>query len=253
VYATVTGARGEPVKGLRQDQFRVFEDGVPQRIATFAAGNFGLSLAIAVDRSWSMAGEPLELAKTAASSMLETLHPQDQSTVIAISGEVETVAPLTADTRLAREAVGRLDPWSTTALHDAIVVAIERVQAGTGRRALVLLSDASDRYSRRSVDEVLTAARRSDVLIYPVAIGRHGSPLFPQLATLTGGRSFQIRKQEDAVSSGRAIVTELHDQYLLGYTPTRPASEGAGEWRSVRVEVRAPDVRVRARDGYVND
>lgn len=249
----MSDARGEPVKGLRQDQFAVFEDGVQQQIATFAAGNFGLSLAIAVDRSWSMAGEPLALAKAAASTILDALHQQDQSTVIAISGQVETVAPLSADPRPARAALARLDPWSTTALHDAIVVAIERVQAGTGRRALVLLSDASDRYSRRTADDVLGAARRSDVLIYPVAIGRHTSTLFPELASLTGGRSFQVRRREDAAATARTIVTELHDQYLLGYTPRRPASEGIGEWRSVRVEVKAPDLRVRARDGYVND
>jgi Ca-activated chloride channel family protein len=253
VYATVTSARGEPVKGLTQDQFAVFEDGVEQQIATFAAGNFGLTLAIAVDRSWSMAGEPLALAKAAAATILDALQSQDQSTVIAISGQVETVAPLSADARPAREAVERLDPWSTTALHDAIVVAIERVQGGTGRRALVLLSDAGDRYSRRTVDEVLDAARRSDVLIYPVAIGRHTSTLFPELASLTGGRSFQVRKRDDAEATARTIVTELHDQYLLGYTPRRPASEGVGQWRSVRVEVKAPDVRVRARDGYMND
>jgi VWFA-related protein len=253
VYATVTDARGEPLKGLSEDRFAVFEDGVQQQIATFAAGNFGLSLAIAVDRSWSMAGEPLALAKAAASTILEALHPQDQSTLIAISGQVETVAALSADPGPAREALARLDPWSTTALHDAVAVAIERVQAGTGRRALVLLSDAADRYSRRTVDDVLDAARRSDVLIYPVAIGRHTSTLFPELASLTGGRSFQARKREDAVKTARTIVTELHEQYLLGYTPKRPASEGVGEWRSVRVEVKAPDARVRARDGYVND
>ena len=91
------------------------------------------------------------------------------------------------------------------------------------------------------------------MLIYPVAIGRHTSTLFPELASLTGGRSFQVRKREDAAATARTIVTELHDQYLLGYTPRRPPSEGIGEWRSVRVEVKSPGLRVRARDGYVND
>jgi Ca-activated chloride channel family protein len=173
--------------------------------------------------------------------------------VVAINNDAEVIAPLSADRAAQARAVEALDPWSTTALHDAVAVAIERVQAGTGRRALVLLSDAADRYSRRTVDDVLDAARRSDVLIYPVAIGRHTSTLFPELASLTGGRSFQARKREDAVKTARTIVTELHEQYLLGYTPKRPASEGVGEWRSVRVEVKAPDARVRARDGYVND
>jgi hypothetical protein len=50
-----------------------------------------------------------------------------------------------------------------------------------------------------------------------------------------------------------AIAQELRTQYLLGYVPARPRTEGPGEWRAIRVEVRAPGARVRARDGYVND
>ena len=252
VYASVTDSRGEPLRGLHQNQFTVREDGQPQVISTFAEGDFPLSVAVAVDRSWSMAGERLAVAKEGARALLGELRFTDQAMVVAISGQVETVAPLSADRETQAAAVDRLDPWSTTALHDAIIVAIDRVQAGYGRRALVLLSDSRDRYSRADAATVLEHARGADVMVYPVALGRERPALFSELAALTGGRSFEARDRADVTAAARAIARELRTQYLIGYSPSRPHTEGVGEWRSIRVEVQAPGARVRARDGYVN-
>src|SRR5262245_35314211 len=66
VYASVIAANGEPVMGLRRADFQVFEDGRLQELSTFAAGEFPLTVALGVDRSFSMAGEPLRLAKDAS-------------------------------------------------------------------------------------------------------------------------------------------------------------------------------------------
>ena len=97
VYATVTDAKGEPVTGLRQADFEVLEDGTPQEVSAFAAGEFPLTVALGVDRSVSMAKEPLRLAKQASQAFLRELKPADRSMVVAISNEVEVVAPLSAD------------------------------------------------------------------------------------------------------------------------------------------------------------
>jgi len=252
VYASVTDGKGEPIRGLGQAQFTVREDGEVQSISTFVEGEFPLSVAVAVDRSWSMAGDRLAMAKEGARTLLNALRSSDQAMVVAVSGQVETVAPLSNDRGAQLAALERLDPWSTTALHDAVIAAIDRVQAGSGRRALVLLSDSTDRYSRADAAAVLEHARRSDVMVYPIALGRERSPLFAELAVLTGGRSFQVRDREEASSVAKTIARELRSQYLLGYSPSRPRTEGPGEWRSIRVDVRAPGARVRARDGYVN-
>jgi Ca-activated chloride channel family protein len=88
-------------------------------------------------------------------------------------------------------------------------------------------------------------------MIYPVAIGATRPALFPQLAALTGGRSFQTREPAQLNAIARQIAAELHHQYLLGYSPSRPIVAGAGEWRSITVRVNRPNVTVRARDGYV--
>jgi Ca-activated chloride channel family protein len=249
VYATVTNEKGEPVRGLGREAFEVVEDGQPQEVQAFAAGDFPLSVALAIDRSASMDGERLERAKAAGVAFLDGLRPSDQAAVISISNRVETVAPLSTDRPAQRAAIGALSAWSTTSLHDAIIEAIGLVQAGTGRRALVLLSDGVDRYSRASVTQALDRARRSDVLVYPIALGRRTTPLFPRLAALTGGRSFHLEKPDELQATLAGIARELREQYLLGYVPARPAQE-TPTWHSIDVRVSGPGLRVRARDGY---
>jgi len=251
VYATVTDARGEPVTGLTGDAFEVLEDGQPQRISAFAAGEFPLSVALAVDRSASMAGPRLEEAVSAAEAFIAALRPNERLMLVAISSRVEVAAPLSDDRRAALGALEALRPWSTTALHDAIVESIRLIQPGTGRRALVLLSDGVDRYSELTAVQAVERARESDVMIYPIALGRQPSTLFPQLARLTGGRSFHVTDPKRLQATLQAVARELRYQYLLGYAPARPADPGRGaDWRSIEVRVRDRALRVRARDGY---
>jgi Ca-activated chloride channel family protein len=171
--------------------------------------------------------------------------------VVAISSEAEVVAPLTMDRFNQERAIGSLDPWSTTALHDAIIAMLERLEPEPGRQAIVVFSDGEDRYSRANAAEVLERARQSNALIYPIAIGRVRPPVLAQLAVLTGGRSFLLRDVRDLEKTLAEIARELRYQYLLGYTPSAPIDPGAREWRSIRVVVKHPGVRVRARDGYM--
>lgn len=255
VYATVTDVRGEPVTHLTQADFVVSEDGEPQPISAFAAGEFPLTVALGVDRSWSMAGDPLRLAKQASQGFLRELRPGDRSMVLAISNTAEVIAPLGDDRAAQIRAIEALDPWSTTALQDAIVVALDRLEPETGRQALIVFSDGVDRYSTATAGDVLARARRSSALVYPIAFGRTRPPLLAELAVLTGGRSFLLRDASELPRTLAQIARELRYQYLIGYAPARPARPGEREWRSIAVAVRnlPAGTRVRARDGYTTE
>jgi len=252
VYATVTDAQGEPVTGLRQDDFDVYENDAPQEITAFAAGEFPLTVALGVDRSWSMAGEPLRLAKQASEAFLRALKTGDRSMVVAISNEADVIAPLSTDRAAQARAIDALDPWSTTALHDAIIATLNRLEPEEGRQAIVVFSDGVDRYSQATAADVLDRARRANALIYPIAIGKTRAPLLAELAVLTGGRSFQLRDARDLDRTLATIARELRYQYLLGYAPADPIEPGTHEWRAIRVTLKRPrpGLRIRARDGY---
>jgi Ca-activated chloride channel homolog len=252
VYATVTNPQGEPVKGLTAADFRLSEDGAPQIITTFAAGEFPLSVAVGIDRSFSMGAgktDRLAMAKSAAHAFIGALGPNDQVMVVAIGSDTDVAAPLTTDHAAALAAIDRLDAWGTTPLYDATLAALDAIQTAKGRRALVLLSDGTDRYSDTTAADLLEQARRRDVLVYPVAIGPARPPVFAELATATGGRSFFAQDPKELARTLTTVAHELRSQYLLGYAPTRGIGSQA-EWRSIEVTVTRPDVRVRAREGY---
>jgi Ca-activated chloride channel family protein len=255
VYATVTDAQGESVMGLKREDFEVYENNEIQDVSTFAAGEFPLTVALGVDRSWSMAGEPLRLAKQASTTFLRALKSGDRSMVVAISNEADLIAPLTMDRFNQERAIAALDPWSTTALHDAIIAALDRLEPESGRQALVVFSDGTDRYSRASAAEVIERARRSNALIYPIAFGKTRPAFLAELAVLTGGRSFLLRDARELEKTLQTIARELRYQYLLGYAPADPIEKGEHEWRSIRVVLKngKPGLRIRARDGYVAD
>ena len=237
------------MRGLTAADFTVFEDDAPQRIATFIDGEFPASVALAVDRSFSMKGTPLTVARTAGRAFLASLRADDRAMLMSISGEVEVLAPFAADKAAALRALDGLDPWSTTALNDAIVRSLDLLDEESGRRAIVILSDGSDRYSATSAADVLDRARRSDVLIYPVALGKRRPPLFAELATTSGGLSFHLANPARLAATLQAIAEDLRAQYLLGYVPPPSSSEDSG-WRRITVRVDRPGVTVRARSGY---
>lgn len=250
VYASVVDASGQPVRGLQLEDFEVLEDGAPQTISAFTAGDFPLTVALALDHSFSMAGPPLAAVKRAARNFLGALRAEDEVFVVGISSRVEVVAKAGSPRPQQIAAVDALSAWGTTTLHDSILAAIDTVDGSRGRRALVILSDGDDRYSEASAADAIERARRSNVIVYPIALGKLRPPLFAELSTLTGGRSYHARDLQGLDETLATIAAQLREQYLLGYSPSRVPVAGANEWRSISVRVKKPGVSVRARDGY---
>ena len=108
VYTTVTDKAGKPVTGLGREAFTVRENGEPQQIATFAAGEFPLSAAVAIDRSFSMAGDRLASAKSGARLFLGALRSTDESMLIAVGSTTDTLAALSTNRR---EQLDALADW----------------------------------------------------------------------------------------------------------------------------------------------
>lgn len=248
VYATVSAREGMAA-GLEKADFVVRDEGRVVDVITFSAGDFPLSVAVAIDRSWSMSGGRLAVARSAAHTFLGELRPEDEAMLIAVGSEVDVLTPLSRDRQAQHQAVARLEPWGTTRLRDAILRALDALRDAHGRRALVVLSDGEDRESEIPASELLERARRAGVLLYPVALGRRMPPWFDELATLTGGRARLVRKTSQLMPALREIADELRRQYLLGFV--LPPDAPRGTWRRLDVAVRRPGVFVRARQGYV--
>lgn len=251
VYASVTGADGRPVRDLTAQDFSITEDGVPQTITAFSAGEFPATVALVIDRSFSMAGAPLTMARTAGRVFLASLRREDRAMLIGIGAEVETLGPLGVDRAPLVAALDTLDAWGTTSLHDAIITSLDLLEPEPGRRAIVLLSDGGDRYSRASAEDVIERVKRSNILIYPIAIGLRAVPFFTELAQFSGGRAMGLPDPKGLARALTSVADDLRWQYLLGYSASKPWGDDP-EWRQIVVDMtRQTSLRVQARRGYV--
>ena len=174
VTTTVTDASGRFVRGLRQEDFHVFEDGHEQPLTHFSAERVPVSLGIVLDTSNSMDGEKMEAARDALSRfLLDLLEPEDEVFLYRFSDVPELVEGWTTNRQRLQSRLQRLVPDGGTAMYDAIVEAIPLAQSGRHRKkALLIISDGNDSDSAVTVAEVKRQIRQSEILVYAIGIDR---------------------------------------------------------------------------------
>jgi VWFA-related protein len=251
ITATVTDGRGRFVRGLTREDFRVYEDDVPQKMSAFVSENVPLEIIVAVDVSGSMKAA-MPVVKQAVKRFLSALRPNDSVTLVSFNDNVFTLARPTADLATRLAAVDRLAPWGGTALYDVIVKSIDQLGRQTGRRALVVFTDGEDLNSRVPAETAEQRLEASDAVLYPIGLWRAPTietlkRVLERLAQKSGGRAF-FENLDELEGVFARIVDELSNQYLLGYP--RPDSAKDGRWRKLRVEIPNRDLKVRTRQGY---
>jgi Ca-activated chloride channel homolog len=255
LYTTVTDRGGGLVEGLGMEDFRVLEDGRPQRLEKVElVRDLPLMLGFTIDVSGSMHQALGEAQRAAEAFLHQVLSPRDRCFVAAFSSQPSVVMPRTSDVFAAIQAVHRLEAGGWTSLYDAIVYSLYYFQGTRGRRALVLLSDGADNTSYLGFDDALTYARESGVVVYAIALQTADMDLtsrrqLERLSRETGGRYYHIASADELAGVYRSIEQELRSQYLLAYSPDRPLSEGG--YRRVEVEVDRRGATARTAAGYV--
>ena len=153
VTATVTDASGRFVPGLRQQDFRVFEDGQEQPLTHFSAERVPVSLGIALDTSNSMNGEKMDAARDALTRFLvDLLDPEDEVFLYRFSSVPELVEGWTKNRERLQSRLRRLVPDGGTAMYDSVSEAIPLAQSGGHRKkALLIISDGNDTNSEATV------------------------------------------------------------------------------------------------------
>src|ERR1700751_3956488 len=175
ILANVTDAKGEPVIGLAQSAFQLFEEGVEQKIVRFEPQtNRPLDLALMVDTSGSAVIE-LKIERDAASHFVqEVVRPGDRLAVFSFTSDVIQLCGFSDDPRSLEAAVRRVDHGADmgTSLYDAVVLGSQSVrrQGADGRRAVVIITDAGETTSISKFDDARRAAVASDALLYTVVV-----------------------------------------------------------------------------------
>ena len=283
IPVSVFDRNGLYIPGLRQQDFKIFEDGVEQTIAYFGAQDKPFTVALLLDTSPSTSYKIDEIHR-AAEAFVDQLKPDDRVIVIEFNSSVKVQCEATNDREKIRKAIYRAKFGDGTSLYNAVDEGLRRqLSRIEGRKAVVLFTDGVDTTSRKnSYDSTINYAEESDALIFPIyyntyldnRIGSGGGGGWPnifggpvmigasaedyavgrkyleELANATGGRVFRPESTPGGLERAfEGIAEELRRQYNIGYVPT---DEGKpGQRKTIKVRVNRPNLILRARDSYV--
>ena len=266
--ATVRDNKGRLVKDLTQKDFEVIDRGERRAISEFRSERAPMSVAILFDVSGSMdTADRAIAAKFAAHHLLNQLQEgRDEAGLFAFDSRLREVAPFSVDTRALKGALGEVDPFGATSLHDAVLAAAERVASRPfPRRAVVVLTDGVDTASRLTPAQVSAKAAAIDVPVYIIAtvlpiddpgheratpgskkVAPESVGTIEDLARWTGGALHYSSTPGAAYNAARAVIDELRHLYLIAFEPgTEPG------WHPIEIRTSDKGFVVRTRGGYV--
>jgi Ca-activated chloride channel family protein len=267
VSVTVRDGGGRLVKDLTRKDFEVIDRGERRAITEFRAERAPLSLAILFDVSGSMdTADRATAARFAAHHLLSWLDDgRDEAGLFAFDSRLHEVAPFSVDLRALKGALGEIDSFGATSLHDAIAATAERVAARPfPRRAVVVLTDGIDTASTLTPAQVSARAAAIDVPVYVIATvlpidnpqhdratpgAKRQAPesigTVEDLARWTGGALHYTSTSATAHQAARAVIDELRHLYLIAFEPG-----AAPGWHPIEVRT-AKQFVVRTRGGYL--
>lgn len=260
---------GRFVLDLKQSDFEVYEDKIPQRIESFQAqSDSPLDVAVLMDTSNSVKPK-LKFEKDAVVSFLQTMltSRKDRALFVTFDSQVELHQDFTNRIDQITKAVDKVKAQGETKMYDAIYQICEEKMLSPAlagrRRAMVVITDGEDTVSERELKDAIEIAQRSETIVYVIStkaagfFGVQGGTIdkredkdLKKLAEETGGRAFFTSEVIELERSFSATARELRSQYLVAYQPTNDKYDG--KYR--KVEVRLPnqkDFKVRTKAGYV--
>jgi Ca-activated chloride channel family protein len=279
VPVLVSDRQGGSVLGLKAEDFALFDDGVRQPLAFFAAATEPIRVALLLDTSKSMTAD-LDRIRKAAAGFIPQLRPQDQAMVVAFDTDLHVLCRLSSDKDELKRAIrgAAIGEYVGTKMRDAVTLVVDKhLRAVRGRAAIILLSDGQDFGSRSTQEDVIRVVADSGVVVYPIfyrvdrrelakklfdislpktAAGGGASWEAEMKAAAAGLRSIAEESAGALLESEKAdlkkaflrIAEELRHQYLLAFYPE--PSRLDGQHHAIQVTASRSDFTVRARRGY---
>ncbi|MGH9715132.1 MAG: VWA domain-containing protein [Candidatus Acidiferrales bacterium] len=275
LVVTVMDKHHRFVTNLDRSDFKIYENGVPQKISFFGREtNLPLRIAVLLDTSNSIRMR-LQFEKSAAENFLDDVirRGKDMAFLMTFDNEPEIIQGYTDQLYLLTSAIDAQRAGGGTALNDAIYMAAQelekapllRGQNSDLRRVIVLISDGNDDLSDHAFSDAVEEAIRAEAVIYTVSTNTDwlaidnpnkpskynmdpGDKVLKDLAEQTGGRAFFPYSVDDLAESFMNIGTELRSQYFIAYSPTNPPV--VGQYRKIEVRTKRKGLILRTRKGY---
>jgi Ca-activated chloride channel family protein len=258
---TVLGNNGQPVTGLTEKDFRIYEDGREEKIKIFQPEDTPATVGLVIDNSGSMTNKRNDVVR-AALAFIDASHPEDEMFIVDFNRRawlaMSSSKPFTSDRSELRARLAETRAEGTTALYDALKLSLDHLKEGRRqRKALIVISDGGDNASVEKLDDVLRFAQQSSATIFCIGIydpfqkDRNPSVL-KRIARVTGGEALFPNSLESLHTIWPRIANAIRGQYTIGYVSTNAVRDGGYR----RVKITAKDRRgklldVRTRPGYI--
>jgi VWFA-related protein len=257
---TVTDKKGKFITGLKRENFGLLDDGRPPlAVLRFTQQtNLPLRVGIMLDTSSSIRQRFQFEQDSAIEFFLQILHRGDRAFVEGFDIQTDLAQDFTNNVDLLNQGIRKLRPGGGTALFDALYKTckdqmLTLQETGAVRRALVLVSDGDDNYSRVQESDAIKMCQRADTIVYTISTNvspskDKGDDVLKQISEATGGQAFYPTRLEDVAIGFRNIEEELRSQYHLVYRPSNLKMDGS--FRTIYLQATDPRYHVRAQKGY---
>jgi len=238
--------RGKPVLGLTRSDFTVTDNGVPQTVDLVSFDEVPLNVVMTFDVSGSMKGPQFEDLRAAGHALVDQLRKDDRAALVSFSHALSLGADLTSNVSLVRGALDASMPGGQTSLVDASFASLSLGVSDTGRSLMLVFSDGLDTSSWLDPASVLEVAKRANMVVFGVALGRTRNPFLKDLVEVTGGDLVEMQSTRDLRATFVRLLAEYRQRYLVAYSPT---GVKPGGWHKVEVKVSKRGT-IKVRDGY---
>jgi VWFA-related protein len=257
---TVTDRHGNFVPGLKQENFGLLDDGrPPQAVRRFVPQtNLPLRVGIMLDTSSSIRQRFQFEQQAATDFLLQVLHPDDRAFVEGFDVQTDIAQDFTNRIDLLGTGIEKLRPGGGTALYDSLYKTcrdqmLTLQQTNDVRKAIVLVSDGDDDYSRALQSDAIKMCQRAETIVYTISTNTgpskdKGDDVLQAIADATGGQAFFPTRMEDVAIGFHNIEVELRSQYSLVYVPANFRQDGS--FRTIYLQSLDPKYSVRAKKGY---
>ncbi len=264
----VTTKDGQTIPGLKQENFKIMEDGAPQKISTFNQAEAPITAVLLVEFASTNYSFMVD-ALNASYSFANSLKKDDWVAVISYDMKPQILADFTQDKRAVYAALNqlRMPGFAETNLFDAVFDTLDRLDRIEGKKYIILVTTGVDTFSKLTLDKILKKIKSTkDVSIYPISVGfavrnycevhrcgyTHGIGIpvsnidylqadneMKTFASLTGGRAYFPRFEGELSGIFNDIGADIRNQYNISYHPTNTKLDGT--YRKLKVELQAPD------------
>jgi VWFA-related protein len=284
---TITDSKGRYINGLKHNDFRILEDGILQRIATFAEGNkppmqimddgstkplivseqpgagpgenrsdafVGTNVFVLFDTSNYMY-RGFVYASDAIADFIRGLDRADSVAVYTFSRNLTRAAELTKDRPDAISGLRKAVAGDDSALYNALLLTLRDAAKVPGRKVVIVFSNGPDNGSMVAPDDVRAVAEDEGIPIYVISTSEVNkdpisSGVFRRISGRTGGKAYFAKTWQKQVEAFESIREDLGNSYTVTYYPVNNPNEG---FRKIAVEITSDPgkkFRVRARPGY---